>query len=150
MLILITGFHYVALALGVASLMQRKRLTASLALNFDSSILVRLFKNQTLWWIALVLSIATGLHRLFAGIEKPLAFYAQSPYFHIKMTLIFIVLLAEIMVSIRVYQWKKAINAGNQPQPQYLKSVKIVNAISFHIYLILPFVAAAMARGLKF
>lgn len=148
--VLMAGFHFVAFGLGIGALMQRKKMLKALKLHFDASILARLLKAEKLWIITFSLMWITGLYRLFSGAEKPAAFYLQTPYFHLKISLVFVLLLIEGFLAVKLFSWGRKMRAGETGLPGSTKSASVIHAITFHVYLILPFIATAMARGLRF
>src|SRR5439155_844930 len=76
--------HVLALALGLPSIFFRGR---ALKGSLDGPGLHRLFTADTVWGIAALLWLATGLARAFGGLEKGSAFYLASPLFWLKITL---------------------------------------------------------------
>ncbi len=62
-----SALHLLALALGLPSVVLRGR---ALQGPLDQAGLSRLFRADTLWGVAAVAWLSTGLLRVFAGLEK--------------------------------------------------------------------------------
>src|SRR5688572_30355522 len=88
-----SALHLLALAIGLPSIYVRAR---ALSGPLDSAGLGRLFAADTIWGLAALLWIGTGLMRAFGGLEKGTQFYVASPLFGLKMALLGAILLLEL------------------------------------------------------
>jgi len=85
---LVATLHFLALALGVGSVVVRGlRLRDLRGGAPNDRILTSLFVADALWGVAAALWIATGLLRVFAGLERASAFYRRNGFFYVKMAL---------------------------------------------------------------
>src|SRR5207245_241389 len=75
----------------------------------------RLCTADTVWGIAALLWLATGLARAFGGLEKGSAFYLASPLFWLKITLFATVALLEAWPMATFIRWRRALRRGEAP-----------------------------------
>jgi putative membrane protein len=147
--ILFAGLHFIALPMGMGGLFMRGRYLRRLrAGGKDSAVLRGLFAADTFWGIAALLWIITGLTRAFGGVEKQPAFYLRNGMFWIKMGLFLLIFLLELMPMIAFIRWriaekKQAPLPGYERVPAFIR----INDGQLALLLLMPFVAAAMARG---
>jgi putative membrane protein len=82
-------------------------------------------------------------------VEKAPEFYLRNGFFWLKMTLFVSVLVLEIWPMTTFMRWRSALRKG-QPLPglQRLSGLVVVDDIETAIVVVIPFVAAAMARGI--
>jgi putative membrane protein len=148
--ILLAGLHYLALGLGLGGVFMRGRyLRALRALPSDRSRLAPLFAADNVWGAAAALWIATGLARLFGGVEKQTDFYLHNGMFWVKMGLFAGVFALEVWPMITFLRWRMAHKRGARlPQLDRIGGLILVDDLQTACVLLLPFVAAAMARGL--
>ena len=149
--ILAAGFHFLALGIGLGALFAR-------ALHFRGlrrpgsdkrGELKSLFLSNYYWGLAAHLWLITGLLRLFGGVEKTTAFYFHNPFFYIKMALFTLLFALEILPMVTVLKWKKQSRQnGKFPVSKGKLGLFIrLNDMELALLVIIPFVAAAMARG---
>src|SRR5438445_9520770 len=110
---IVSALHVLALALGLPSLFFRGR---ALKGSLDGPGLHRLFAADTVWGIAALIWLATGLARAFGGLEKGSAFYLTSPLFWLKMTLFAAVVLLEVWPMATFIRWRQEIRRGEAPE----------------------------------
>src|SRR5437667_12415769 len=113
---IVSALHVLALALGLPSSFFRGR---ALKGSLDGPGLHRLCTADTVWGIAALLWLATGLARAFGGLEKGSAFYLASPLFWLKITLFATVALLEAWPMATFIRWRRALRRG----PGYERSV---------------------------
>jgi len=101
---IVSALHVLALALGLPSIFFRGR---ALKGSLDGPGLHRLFTADTVWGIAALLWLATGLARAFGGLEKGSAFYLASPLFWLKITLFATVALLEAWPMATFIRWRR-------------------------------------------
>jgi len=98
--------------------------------------------------ILTVIVLVVGALRAIYGL-KGWAFLAHNPLFHTKVTLFLIVMLIMVVPTLRFAQWRRATAnpAWSLPSTQW-KTVRRCLVAEFHLLLIIPILAALMARGL--
>ena len=101
------------------------------------------------WGVAAALWLLTGLARAFGHFEKAPDFYLRNGFFWVKMTLFLVVVALEIWPMLTFIRWRIARRAG-RPLPQFdrLPRLVLVDDLQTALVVVIPFVAAAMARGL--
>jgi len=139
-----SALHLLALAIGLPAVYLRGR---ALKGPLDAAGLRRLFAADSLWGIAAVLWLATGLLRAFAGLEKGTAFYLSSRLFWLKMVLFGLILLLEIAPMLAFIRWRIRLKRGETPDTSRARAFYLVNHIQMALVVLMVFVAAFMARG---
>jgi putative membrane protein len=137
---LASALHLLALGFGFAGIAGRTR-----ALLRDDR--VGALAPDTLWGIAAVLWLGTGLWRAFGGLEKGSAFYLQSGMFQLKLGLFALVWVLELWPMVTLIRWRIAGRRG-QPLVGPARTLGWISAAELGLDAVIPFVAAAMARGL--
>jgi putative membrane protein len=148
--VLFAGLHYLALPTGMGGLFMRGRyLRALRGRGRDAGVLKSLFAADTFWGIAALLWVATGLTRAFGGIEKQPDFYLRNGMFWVKMNLFLLIFLLELAPMIAFIRWRGA-EKRQAPLPGFERLPLFVgiNHLQLALLIFMPFVAAAMARGL--
>ncbi len=98
-----------------------------------------------------VLLLGVGFSRVYWG-AKGSSFYLSNPLFWTKIGLFMAVAILSIPPTLRLIQWSKQVHA----QPEFLPSEEQVRRLQWWLraevfaLLFIPFVAAAMARGMGF
>jgi putative membrane protein len=141
---IVSALHVLALAIGLPAVWLRGR---ALRGPLDDAGLRRLFAADTVWGLAAVLWLATGLLRAFAGLEKGTAFYLNSTLFWAKMTLFVLVVLLEIRPMLTFIRWRSILRQNRRPDTTNTRTLYIVNHIQMALLVLMVFVAAFMARG---
>tara|TARA_B100000676_G_C17631673_1_gene606934 strand:- start:36 stop:494 length:459 start_codon:yes stop_codon:yes gene_type:complete len=106
----------------------------------------------------LVLDMAYGLSALavlVSGIaragwtEKGWDFYLSNPWFHGKVTLFILIALLSLYPTKVFMSWRKTVKAGQVPEidPGLQRNLRGVLVAEIHLLLLLPILAALMARG---
>jgi putative membrane protein len=141
---MLAAFHLLALGIGLGAIVARYRAFRG---PLDRAGLRRLFYADSVWGIAAVLWIATGLTRAFGGFEKGSAYYLGNSFFRAKMGLLILVLLLEIRPMVTLIQWRR-LAARDQPvdtsRAATLASISTLQAV---IVVAMVFAATGMARG---
>jgi len=141
---IVSALHVLALALGLPSIFFRGR---ALKGSLDGPALRRLFMADTVWGIAALLWLATGLARAFGGLEKGSAFYLASPLFWLKMILFATVVLLEVWPMATFIRWRRALHRGEAPDTSAVSRLYIINHVEMSLVVVIVFVASFMARG---
>jgi putative membrane protein len=146
----LAAVHLIALGLGLGAVIARG---TALRESPSNAALRRAFRSDSLWGLAALLWIVTGLWRLLGGIEKPTAFYVTNPVFYAKMGLFLIVLLLELWPMITLMRWRRSFGAGESAERLMMSSgagrrIATVSHIEAFVVVVMVFVASALARGL--
>lgn len=140
----VSALHLLALALGLPSVFLRGR---ALKGPFDDAGFRRLFAADTVWGIAALLWISTGLLRAFAGLEKGSEFYLSSTLFWTKMALLAAIIVLEIWPMVTFIRWRAVLRGGGRPDTTAAGRLYVVNHVQMVLGVIMVFVASFMARG---
>ena len=142
---LAASFHLLALGIGLGAVWARGRALRS---SLDAGTLRQVFFADTLWGIAAVLWISTGLWRLIAGLEKGTGYYLQNHIFLTKMALLALVLLLEIRPMITLIRWRMTVSRGEVPDTRAAPLLARISFVQAWLIVLMVFAAAAMARGM--
>jgi putative membrane protein len=141
---IVSALHVLALALGLPAVYLRGR---ALRAPLDSAGLRRLFAADNVWGVAAALWLATGLLRVFGGLEKGTAFYLSSHAFWLKMALFALILVLEVRPMVTFIRWRIGLRRGQVPDTSGARGLYLVNHIEMALVVLMVFVAAFMARG---
>src|SRR5215813_5880725 len=142
-----SALHVLSLGLGLGAIFARARALRAVA-GGDASAIGRVLTSDSLWGVAAAGWIATGLARLFGGVEKTPDFYFHNGFFWLKMALFAGVFALEIAPMITFMRWRASRARGTPIAPACAALFARISFVQLAIVLVIPFVAAAMARGL--
>jgi len=142
---LAASLHLLALGIGLGAVWARGRALRS---SLDAGSLRQVFFADTLWGLAAVLWISTGLWRLLAGLEKGTGYYLQNHLFLTKMALLGLVLLLEIRPMITLIRWRMTVSRGEAPDTRAAPLLARISFVQAWLIVLMVFAAAAMARGM--
>jgi len=140
----IAALHYLALALGLPSVFLRGR---ALKGPLDREGLRRLFAADSVWGVAALLWLVTGLLRAFGGLEKGAAFYMASRLFWLKLALFAVVVALEVWPMLTLIRWRRAVGRGGAPDTSAARALFHLNHVQLALVVVIVFVASFMARG---
>jgi putative membrane protein len=145
----LSALHVLALAMGFGAVFARgMRLRDLRRSPEDAGALRRLLLSDGLWGVAALLWIGTGLFRAFGRLEKTPEFYLRNGFFWVKMGLFVLVLALEILPMMTFMRWRAAKSRGGAPAAgANFARLIAVNDAETAIVVVIPFVAALMARG---
>jgi putative membrane protein len=148
--VIVASLHLIALGLGLGAVLTRGNVLRE---PITASSLRRAFRADTLWGIAAILWIATGLWRLFGGIEKGVPYYMHNTFFMAKMAFFALIIAIEIGPAITLVKWRVALlKKGLPPEsvatPQAAKRIAMLSHVEALLVVLMVFAAAGMARGL--
>ena len=141
---IVSALHVLALAIGLPAVYLRGR---ALKGPLDADGFRRLFAADTLWGVAALLWLATGLLRAFGGLEKGSAFYLSSRLFWVKMALFGLIVMLEVAPMPAFIRWRMQLKRGQAPDTSRAPAFYLVNHIQMALVVLMVFVAAFMARG---
>lgn len=144
---LVSGLHALTLALGLGAVFARGRALRAIAAE-DTQALRRVLQADGFWGAAALLWIATGSTRLLAGLDKGVDFYLYNGFFWVKMILFASVFALEITPMAVLIRWRIAFRRGDPIDTRRAALLVHFNDAETALVLLIPFAAAAMARGL--
>jgi putative membrane protein len=144
---LLAAFHLLALGLGLGAVWVRGR---ALRGPLDLGGLRRVFVADSVWGLAAVLWIGSGLWRLLGGTEKPTDYYLHNQAFMAKMGLLLLILILELRPMIALIRWRTQVGRGELPDTRAAPVLARISFVQAGIVVLMVFAATAMARGLSF
>lgn len=138
---LISALHVLGIALGLGALYARARAAGR------GDLAGTLFADN--WWgLSALLVIPTGLFRAFGSVEKGSAYYLAHDLFLVKLGLVGVLLLLELPVMLTLVAWRVRQARGQAVDAGRLGAFARVSRAQLVLLVLIPFVAAAVARGL--
>jgi putative membrane protein len=141
---LAASLHLLALGIGLGSVWARGR---ALRLLPAESAIRQVFLADTLWGLAAVLWIGTGLWRLLGGLEKATEYYLGNQVFLTKMALLALILVLEILPVITLIRWRAAFAKGRPLDTRRAPLLARISFVQAGLVVLMVFAATAMARG---
>jgi putative membrane protein len=141
----IAAIHLLGLGLGLGAIWSRSRALKDLS---DPKNIQRAIVADTLWGIAALIWITTGLARAFAGLEKGSAYYLANDAFWVKMVLLGLVLVLEVWPMVNLIRWRIQLARGEAINTQHASRFALISAVQTILVVAMVFAATAMARGL--
>lgn len=143
--IVLAYLHFVAL-IGSASMLVAQHLIVRPGLA--GAALQRLRTIDGLYGALATAALLTGLMRMFWGAKGSAYFYGNA-VFHAKVGLFVLIALLSIVPTIRFARWSRAAlrDATFTPPAAELGLVQKLMRVQLLLLLLLPLLAAAMARG---
>jgi len=138
--------HFVAIFLLFALLVLEHQLFR-LPLNFKRA--RSLFRVDLAFGIVAGVVLITGAARAM-HYGKGLDYYLNNSFFHAKIGLFVVVALLSIYPTVTFLKWRPALKAGQIPLISLTKArwVKLIIRIELLALLLIPLLAALMARGI--
>jgi putative membrane protein len=141
---LLGSFHLLAFGIGLGAIWVRGR---SLRSPHDPAAIRRALRADVWWGLAALLWLATGLPRLFLGLEKPTSYYLHNHVFWLKMSLFLLIFLFEMGPMITFAGWRRSLRRGGTPDTSSAPRWAAVSRIQLFLLVLMLFVATAVARG---
>lgn len=141
---LIASLHLLALPIGLGAVWMRSR---ALRAVHGAGDLPRVFTADTVWGIAAVLWLGTGLMRVFMTLEKSSSYYLHNRVFYAKMGLFLLILLLEIRPMLTLARWRIAVRRGTSIDTSSSLSLARIGQVEVALVILIVFVATALARG---
>ena len=116
--------------------------------GLDAATIIRIGRLDLGYGLAAGLIVIAGFARVFLGAKGP-DFYLANPIFWTKIGLFALIGLLSIQPTMRFLAWRRALKLDPHmlPAPADLRNAKRFVHIEAALLLILPILAAAMARG---
>jgi putative membrane protein len=140
----IATVHLLGLGLGLGAIWSRSRALKDLS---NPKNIQRAIFADTLWGIAALVWITTGLARAFAGLEKGSAYYLSNDAFWVKMILLGLVLVLEVWPMVTLIRWRIQLARGEAINTQHAGRFAQISAVQTALVVAMVFAATAMARG---
>ena len=137
--------HLLALGIGLGAAYARSR---ALKGTLDDAGLGRVFLADTWWGVAGGLWIVTGVMRAFFGFGKGTDFYLGTAFFHVKLTLVFAILVLEALPMATLIRWRKERRAGGPVDTSKARMLARISHAQAGIVVIIVLLASAIARGM--
>lgn len=144
---ILSALHVLALGIGLGAVFVRGRALRAVAGGSLGS-LPNVFLADSFWGLAAFLWATSGLARAFSGLEKSPGFYLFNGFFWVKMGLFATVLALEIYPMVTLMRWRYAVKRGTPVDTSRAGLLIRLNDLETALVVLIPFVAAAMARGL--
>ncbi|MBB5409612.1 MULTISPECIES: DUF2214 family protein [unclassified Paraburkholderia] len=142
---LLAALHLLAYGFALASILRR---TWSLRRASVPAALRSVFRADSRWGIAALVLIVTGLMRMFGSYEKGADYYLHQPLFHVKMTLLVLILILEVPTMLGLMRWRASIRSGAAPNLKKARSYAHFSVIQTVLLVLMVFAATGMARGI--
>jgi len=142
---IVAAIHLLALGNGLGAIWARSRALKGLP---DPASLQRALYADTLWGVAALLWITTGLARAFTGLEKGSAYYLNNNAFWLKMALLGLILLLEIWPMVTLIRWRIQLSRGADIDTRNAKHFAHISVAQAALVILMVFAATAMARGI--
>jgi putative membrane protein len=144
---LFSALHVLGVGIALGAIFSRGLALRALADGDSRAVRHALFADN-FWGISALVLVVTGLTRLFGKLDKQPDFYLYNGFFWIKMGLFLTVLAIEIAPMATLMRWRFALRQGGSPDTSRAAARLIrLNDAQTVIVIAIPFVAAAMARG---
>ena len=141
---LIASLHLLALPIGLGAVWARSRALGSV---HGASDLPRVFMADTVWGIAALLWLSTGLMRVFMSLEKSTSYYLDNRVFYVKMGLFLLILVLEIRPMVTLIRWRSAMRRGSYIDTTPARALAGVSQVEAVLVVLIVFAATALARG---
>ena len=108
----------------------------------------RILATDAVLGVSAAVLLVVGLLRVFY-FEKGAAYYFASHAFHLKLGLFIVVALLSAIPTFEFLSWRKALKAGQSPQPSAKKLRMVTGVIHAELtgIVVILLCAAIMARG---
>ncbi|WP_053183543.1 DUF2214 family protein [Pseudomonas thivervalensis] len=141
----LAAIHLLAFALGFWAVLTRGTALRRLAGGVDAVRGVLVADN--VWGLSALVLLVTGGMRAFGGFEKGTDYYLHQPLFHLKMTLLLLILLLEIVPMIALIKWRMALGKGVVIDPSKAGRLARISHIEALLLILMVVAATGMARG---
>lgn len=144
----LAAVHLVALALGFWAVLVRGTNFRRLAVGTGEVRSVLTADN--VWGICALILLVTGGMRAFGGYEKGTDYYLHQPLFHLKMTLLVLILLLEVAPMLTLIKWRVALARGTAIDTGRATLFARISHVEAMLVLLMVIAATGMARAVTF
>ncbi|WP_282381872.1 MULTISPECIES: DUF2214 family protein [unclassified Pseudomonas] len=144
----LAAIHLFAFALAFWAVLTRG--TAFSQLSAGTGELKRVLLADNLWGLSALTLLITGAMRAFGGYEKGSDYYLHQPLFHLKMTLLVLILLIELAPMITLIKWRIASSRGVALDSGRAKLYARISHVEALLLILMVVAATGMARGVIF
>lgn len=145
---ILAAVHLFAFALAFWAVLTRG--TAFSQLSAGTGELKRVLLADNLWGLSALTLLITGAMRAFGGYESGSDYYLHQPLFHLKMTLLVLILLVELAPMITLIKWRIASSRGVAPEAGRAKLYARISHVEALLLILMMVAATGMARGVIF
>lgn len=143
----LAAIHLLAFALGLWAVLTRGTALRRLAGGVDAVRNVLIADN--VWGVSALVLMVTGGMRAFGGYEKGTDYYLHQLLFHLKMTLLLLILLLEIAPMIALIKWRMARGKGAVIDSSKAGRLARISHIEALLLILMVVAATGMARGVS-
>ena len=143
----LAAIHLLAFALGLWAVLTRGTALRRLAGGADAVRNVLMADN--VWGLSALVLLVTGGMRAFGGYEKGSDYYLHQPLFHLKMTLLLLILLLELLPMITLIKWRRALGKGATIDASKAGRLARISHIEALLLVLMVIAATGMARGVS-
>jgi len=144
----LAAIHLFAFALAFWAVLTRG--TAFSQLSAGTGEVKRVLLADNLWGLSALTLLITGAMRAFVGYEKGSDYYLHQPLFHLKMTLLVLILLVELAPMITLIKWRIASSRGVALDSGRAKLYARISHVEALLLILMMVAATGMARGVIF
>ncbi|MDT8906143.1 MULTISPECIES: DUF2214 family protein [Pseudomonas] len=143
----LAAIHLLAFALGLWAVLTRGTALRRLAGGVDAvrNVLVA----DSVWGVSALVLLVTGGMRAFGGFEKGSDYYLHQPLFHLKMTLLLLILLLELVPMITLIKWRMALGKGGAIDASRAGRLARISHAEALLMMLMVVAATGMARGVS-
>jgi putative membrane protein len=141
---LLAALHLLALGIGLGAVSLRALVLGG---RLDADGLRRAFLADSLWGVAALLWLATGLYRAFGGMEKGTTYYLHNWVFALKMALLLLILVLEMRPMATLIRWRTQTGRGQTLDSAPAAALARTSWVQAALVILMVFAATAMARG---
>ncbi|UST76312.1 DUF2214 family protein [Pseudomonas siliginis] len=145
---ILAAVHLFAFALAFWAVLTRGTVFSQLSAGTGE--VKRVLLADNLWGLSALTLLITGAMRAFGGYEKGSDYYLHQPLFHLKMTLLVLILLVELAPMITLIKWRIASSRGVAPDAGRAKLYARISHVEALLLILMMVAATGMARGVIF
>jgi putative membrane protein len=149
---LLAALHLLAFGFALYAVLSRARalrhLDATQSVQANEVRLRDVFRSDTIWGVTAIVLIVSGVTRAFGGFEKGAGYYLHEPLFHLKMTVLVLILLIEVSPMMALIRWRVALAQGGAIDLTRARRFASLSDIEAGLVMVMVIAASGMARGI--
>src|SRR5476651_2670687 len=142
----LAAIHLLAFALALSAVLARGKALRNLV-ESELSTVRRVLIADNIWGISALVLLVTGGLRAFGRYEKGTDYYLHQPLFHVKMTLLVLILLLELAPMVRFIKWRIALARGTRLDLRQAGLFARISHVQALLIVLMMIAASGMARG---